>query len=153
MLSNEGQGYASPLFLPSLLFKSAVINTPIHLLVCRKTVILINDLPKPIPLPVLKRGYFLTFITTLVVKQVWVAKENVAKKLEDIEIPFSDVKNVLEEIHFEDDATRSRCRGWLVLPSRRFLQADIMFPGCEFDCRLTIRGRTGMHKEVRYNLE
>ena len=153
MLTNRGQGYARRLFLPPLLFKSAVINTLIHLLVCRMTVILLNDLPIPIPFPVLKPRYFLIFMTTLVVKQVWVAGENVAKKLEDIEIPFSDVKNVLEEIHFEHDATRSRCRGWLVLPSRRFLQADIMFPGCEFDCRLTIRGRTGMHKEIRYNLE
>ena len=72
------------------------------------------------------------------------AKQNVEKKLEDVEVPFSDVKNVLEEIHFEDEATRSRCRGWLVLPSRKYLQADILFPGCEFDCRLTIRGRTGI---------
>ncbi|KAL9975391.1 hypothetical protein ACROYT_G012548 [Oculina patagonica] len=72
--------------------------------------------------------------------KVWVAKENA--KLEDIPIPFSDVKNILEEIHFEDELTRSRCRGWLVLPSRRYLQADILFPGCVFDCRLTIRGRT-----------
>ncbi|XP_078355398.1 uncharacterized protein LOC144640040 [Oculina patagonica] len=57
-------------------------------------------------------------------------------------IPFSDVKNILDEIHFEDELTGSRCRGWLVLPSRRYLQADILFPGCEFDCRFTIRGRT-----------
>ena len=55
-----------------------------------------------------------------------------------------DVKNVLGEVHFEDELTRSRCRGWLVLPSRRYLQADILFPGCEFDCRLTIRERLGM---------
>ena len=76
--------------------------------------------------------------------QVWVTKKNLGKKLEEIPIPFSDVKNILEEIRFKDDATRKRCRGWLVLPSRRYLQADILFPGCEFDCRLTIRGRTGM---------
>ena len=73
--------------------------------------------------------------------QVWVAKEDA--KLEDIPIPFSDVKNILEKIDFKDELTRLRCRGWLVLPSRRYLQADILFPGCEFDCRLTIRGRTG----------
>jgi len=73
--------------------------------------------------------------------QVWVTKKNLSKKLEEIPIPFSDVKNILEEIRFKDDATRKRCRGWLVLPSRRYLQADILFPGCEFDCRLTIRGR------------
>ena len=76
--------------------------------------------------------------------QVWVAKEDVKKKLEEIPIPFSDVKNILEDIHFKDGLTRSRCRGWLVFPSRRYLQADILFPGCEFDCRLTIRGRTGV---------
>ena len=77
------------------------------------------------------------------IQQVWATKEGTTKKLEDIPIPFSDIKNILEEIHFEDELTRSRCRGWLVLPSRRYLQADILFPGCEFDCRLTIRGRTG----------
>ena len=71
------------------------------------------------------------------------AKRSVQKKLEDIPIPFSDVKNVLEEIYFEDEMTRSRCRGWLVLKSRKYLQTDILFPGCELDCRLTIRGRTG----------
>ena len=76
--------------------------------------------------------------------QVWVIKKSVGKKLEDIPTPFSDVKNILDEIHFKDDLTRSRCRGWLVLPSRIYLQGDILFPGCEFDCRLTIRGRTGM---------
>lgn len=74
--------------------------------------------------------------------KVWVAKADINKKLEDISIPFSDVKNILETIHFEDEVTRSRCQGWLVLPSRRYLQADILFPSCEFDCRLTIRGRT-----------
>ena len=40
-------------------------------------------------------------------------------------------------------ATRSRCRGWLVLPSRKYLQANILFPGCAFDCRLHVRGRIG----------
>ncbi|KAJ7369998.1 hypothetical protein OS493_034944 [Desmophyllum pertusum] len=75
--------------------------------------------------------------------KVWVTKKDVDKRLEDIPIPFSDVKNILEEIHFEDGITRSRCRGWLVLPSRKYLQADILFPGCELDCRFTIRGRTG----------
>ena len=76
--------------------------------------------------------------------QVWVTKKNLGKKLEDIPIPSSDVMNLLDEVHFEDQLTRSRCRGWLVLPSRRYLQADILFPGCEFDCRLTIRERSGM---------
>ncbi|KAJ7375787.1 hypothetical protein OS493_038890 [Desmophyllum pertusum] len=47
--------------------------------------------------------------------KVWVAKENTKKKLEDIPIPFNDVKNILDEIHFEDGLTRSRCRGWMVL--------------------------------------
>ena len=58
-------------------------------------------------------------------------------------VPFSDVKNILEEIYFEDEKTRSRCRGWLALPSRRFLQADILFPGSELDCRITLRKRNG----------
>lgn len=65
--------------------------------------------------------------------------------MKDIRIPFSDVKNVLEEIHFEDKETRKRCRGWLVLKSRKYLQADILFPGCKYDCtRLIIRGRAGV---------
>ena len=71
------------------------------------------------------------------------AKSSVKKKLEDIPIPFSDVKNVLEEIQFEDETTQSRCRGWLVLKSRKYLQTDILFPGCELDCRFTIRERRG----------
>ena len=75
--------------------------------------------------------------------QVWVANENTKQTLEDIPIPFSDVKNILGEIHFKDENTQSRCRGWLVLKSRKYLQADILFPGCEFDCRLHICGRTG----------
>ena len=72
------------------------------------------------------------------------AKADINKKLEDIPIPFSDVKNILETIHFEDEVTRSRCQGWLVLPSRRYLQADILFPGCEFDCRLIINEHAGI---------
>ncbi|KAL9958476.1 hypothetical protein ACROYT_G035492 [Oculina patagonica] len=89
--------------------------------------------------------YDLTYLTPCshqIRCKVWVTQKNVDKRLEDIPIPFSDVKNILDEIHFEDELTRSRCRGWLVLPSRRYLQADILFPGCEFDCRFTIRGRT-----------
>ena len=70
------------------------------------------------------------------------AREDLEKKLASIPVPFSDVKNILKEIYFTDETTRSRSRGWLVLPSRRYLQADILFPGCEFDCRLTIRERT-----------
>lgn len=77
------------------------------------------------------------------IKQVWVAKSSVKKKLDDIPIPFSDVKNVLEEIQFEDETTQSRCRGWLVLKSRKYLQTDILFPGCELDCRFTMRERRG----------
>ena len=92
---------------------------------------------------VVRKGILITMIL-----QVWVAKEDVKKKLEEIPIPFSDVKNVLDDIHFKDGLTRSRCRGWLVFPSRRYLQADILFPGCEFDCRLTIRGRTGGVSEL-----
>ena len=75
--------------------------------------------------------------------KVWVARKNVKKKLEGIPLPLSDVKNILKEICFTDETTRSRSRGWIVLPSRRYLQGDILFPGCEFDYRLTIRERTG----------
>jgi len=89
------------------------------------------------------------FQTTLI-QQVWVAKEDTKKKLEEIPIPSSDVKNILDEIHFEDELTRARCRGWLVLPSRRYLQADILFPGYEFDCRFTVRGQTGRVLEYNY---
>ncbi|CAH3152275.1 unnamed protein product [Porites evermanni] len=88
--------------------------------------------------------YDLTFLMPLgneIRFKIWITRSNTRKKLEDIPIPFNDVKNILDEIHFEDEFTRSRCRGWLVLPSRKYLQADILFPGCEFDCRLTIRGR------------
>ena len=90
--------------------------------------------------------YFSSFSRCIIGKllsQVWVAKRNVGKKLEDIPAPLSDVKNILKKIEFKDETTRSRCRGWLVLPSRKYLQADILFPGCAFDCRLHIRGRIG----------
>jgi len=80
---------------------------------------------------------------TSLIQQVWVAKEETRKKLEDIPIPSSDVRNFLANIDFEDELTRSRCRGWLVLPPRRYLQADILFPGCEFDCRFTVPGQKG----------
>ena len=79
---------------------------------------------------------------------MWVKKRDVGKKLEDIPAPFSDVKNILKEIEFKDEKTRSRCKGWLILPSRKYLQADILFPGCAFDCRLHIRGRIGT---IKYN--
>ena len=67
----------------------------------------------------------------------------IGKKLDEIPIPFSDVKNIVEELRFEDELTRSRCRGWLVLQSKKFLQADIIFPGCNIDCRVSIRALTG----------
>ena len=70
---------------------------------------------------------------------MWVANKGVQKKLEEIPIPFSDVKNVVEVLHFEDELTGSRCRGWLVLSSQKYLQADIIFPGCKVDCRIMIR--------------
>ena len=93
------------------------------------------------------RRHVMSFIYVkkkILVLQVWVIKKNTGKKLEDIPSPFTDVKNIFDEVKFEDELTQSRCRGWLVAPSRRYLQADILFPGCKFDCRLTIRGRTGM---------
>ena len=71
------------------------------------------------------------------------ANEQVQKKLEEIPIPFSDLKNVVEELRFEDESTRARCRGWLVLQSKKFLQSNIIFPGSNIDCRITIRALTG----------
>ena len=88
-------------------------------------------------------NFQVTFRFFVVITQVWVIKGDVGKKLEDIPAPFSDVKNILKEIEFKDETTRSRCKGWLILPSRKYLQADILFPGCAFDCRLNIRGRIG----------
>jgi len=72
-----------------------------------------------------------------------VANKDVEKKIEEIPIPFRDLKNVVEELRFEDEPTRMRCRGWLVLQSRQFLQASIIFPGSDIDCRLSIRARSG----------
>ena len=71
------------------------------------------------------------------------AKEGIKKTLEEIPIPFRDLKNVVEELRFEDEPTRLRCRGWLVLKSKQFLQANIIFPGSDVDCRLSIRARSG----------
>ena len=71
------------------------------------------------------------------------ANKDVKKKLEDITIPFRDLKNIVEELRFEDEPTRARCRGWIVLQSKKFLQANILFPGSDIDCRLSIRARSG----------
>ena len=76
--------------------------------------------------------------------QVWVVKKDAKEKLKDIPTPAADVRSIMEEIHFTDESTRSRCRGWVVLQSRRYLQADILFPGCEFDCRLLIDEHAGI---------
>ena len=69
--------------------------------------------------------------------------KDVKQKLEEIPIPFRDLKNVVEELRFEDEPTRLRCRGWIVLQSKKFLQANIIFPGSDIDCRLHIRARSG----------
>lgn len=71
------------------------------------------------------------------------AKKDLKTKLEEIPIPFRDLKNVVEELRFEDEATRARCRGWLVLQSKKFHQANIIFPGSNVDCRISIRALTG----------
>ena len=71
------------------------------------------------------------------------ANKDISKKLEEIPIPFRDLKNIVEEVRFEDEPTRQRCRGWLVLQSKKFLHANIIFPGCDIDCRLSIRARSG----------
>lgn len=70
---------------------------------------------------------------------MWVARKGVQTKLQELPIPFSDVRNIVEEFHLEDELTRSRCRAWLVLSSLKYLQADIIFPGCIVDCRIMIR--------------
>ena len=77
--------------------------------------------------------------TLLLSSQVWVAKEGVQSKLEELPIPFSDVRNIVEVIHLEDEWARSRCRAWVVLTSPKYLQADIICPGCIVDCRIMIR--------------
>ena len=84
------------------------------------------------------------FFLSLFHVQLWATKKNLGKRLEDNQLPSRDIQNVLEEIHFKDELTRSRCRGWLLLPSRRCLRAEILFPGCDFDCRLTITEHNGM---------
>ena len=71
------------------------------------------------------------------------AKEGIKKTLEELPIPFRDLKNIVEELRFEDEPTRLRCRGWLVLQSKKFLHANIIFPGTDIDCRLSIRARSG----------
>ncbi|XP_068691128.1 uncharacterized protein [Montipora foliosa] len=96
--------------------------------------------------------YDLTFRTPNGVQlkfEVWVIKTNVGKTLESIVIPFTDLHNILDEVCFHDKFTSSRCRGWLILPLRRYLRAHILFPGCEFDCRLTIRALadSGFHMD------
>ena len=67
------------------------------------------------------------------------AKEEAQDKLEELPIPFSDVRNIIQEIHLDDELTRSRCRAWLVLSSTKYLQADILCPGCIVDFRIMIR--------------
>lgn len=95
-----------------------------------------------------RREYHARYDLTFVVSsghelrgKIWVLNKDSDKAVKEKAVPFSDVKNILEEIYFEDEKTRSRCRGWLALPSRRFLQADILFPGSELDCRITLRKR------------
>ncbi|XP_022807422.1 uncharacterized protein LOC111344458 isoform X2 [Stylophora pistillata] len=100
--------------------------------------------------------YDLTFLTPCSRQlrcKVWVTKKDGKEKLEGIPIPVTDVRNIMEEIHFTDESTRLRSRGWVVLPSRRCLQADILFPGCEFDCRLIINEHAGRAKRVAYKPE
>ncbi|CAH3113238.1 unnamed protein product [Pocillopora meandrina] len=75
--------------------------------------------------------------------KVWVANKDVGKKLEEIPIPFDDLKNVVEELRFEDESTRARCRGWLVLHSKKFLDVNIIFPGSDVDCRINLRAVMG----------
>ena len=71
------------------------------------------------------------------------ANKEVKKKLKEIPIPFQDLKNIVKELRFEDEQTRERCRGWLVLQSKKFLQVNIIFPSSDIDCRMTIRALTG----------
>lgn len=74
--------------------------------------------------------------------KVWVANKDVGKKLEEMPIPFHDLKNIVEELRFEDEPTRTRCRGWLVLQSKKIIQVNIIFPGSDIDCRITLRALT-----------
>lgn len=85
-------------------------------------------------------AYHAELIFPIFMWQVWVAKSSLKERLEDVPIP-GEVNNLLEEIYFEDEITRTRCRGWLVLKSRRHLKRDILFPGCELDCRFIVHER------------
>ena len=72
------------------------------------------------------------------------ANKNIKKKPEEIEIPFPDrPRNIVVELHFDDEPTRLRCRGWLVVPAKTFLKANIIFPGSDIDCRLSLQARSG----------
>ena len=69
--------------------------------------------------------------------QVWIKNKDCEGSQH--EIPYGDVKNVLQEFTFKDKKTNDRCKGWICYPSVKRLRADIAFPGCDLDCRLTIR--------------
>ena len=66
-------------------------------------------------------------------------------------MPFHDVKNIVQEVYLEDAFTRSRCRAWLVLSSQKYLQADIIFPGFEVDCRMMIRALSSEFCELFFS--
>ena len=71
--------------------------------------------------------------------QVWIKNKDCEAGSQH-EIPYGDVKDVLQEFTFKDKKTNDRCKGWICYPSVKRLRADIAFPGCDLDCRLTIRG-------------
>ena len=47
--------------------------------------------------------------------KVWVAREDFREKLEGIPALFSDLENILKELHFSDETSQSRGRGLMVL--------------------------------------
>ena len=72
------------------------------------------------------------------------AKEGIETELEEIPSSIREPKNIVEKLRFEDETTRARCRGWLTLKSSKpFLKANIIFPGSDVDCRLSVRARSG----------
>ena len=85
--------------------------------------------------------YLLSFATQLypLLFKVWVAYEENEEDLEKASIPCEDVHNILEEVRLRDERSSKRCKAWLCLPAEPKLKADILFPACEFDCRLNIR--------------
>ena len=110
-------------------------DAPIHVLVIKVV------LPRHKEMTPIFCIYLLSSTTQLYpcLFKVWVAYEENEEDLEKASIPCEDVHNILEEVRLRDKRSSKRCKAWLCLPAEPKLKADILFPACEFDCRLNIR--------------